>query len=182
MNHLDPWRWNPVRGEYELALTRINFQIAQHGESAPKSFYIRGLVEGYMGLYDDAVRDYQHYLSLLDSPSWAGYNDYAWVLLKADQPREAAAAAAKGLKTFPQNPWLLNSLATALYEIGDYEVALSAAETAGLYVEDISDEEWLNAYIGNDPRSVPLGIETFRSAVRGNIHTIQQNIAARAVQ
>ncbi len=108
-----------LRGDFTAALARINFQISMQGDKTPNSYYVRGLIEGYMGDYDASAKDYEHFLKF-DPNNWAALNDYAWVLLKADRPGDAAEAAEKGLALFPNNAWLLNTDATALYETHDY--------------------------------------------------------------
>lgn len=119
-----------LQGNLPLALARINFQISMHGNSEPNSYYVRGLIEGYMGDYSDAANDYAHFLQF-DPTDWAAMNDDAWVLLKAQRYQAALSITTRGLAFQPDNPWLLNSYATALYQLGDYKQALAAAQQAG---------------------------------------------------
>ena len=112
-----------LRGDFYSALRLIDAEIAlPGGPKSPSSYYIRGLIEGYMGAYNDSAHSYEEYLTF-DPHNWAAINDYAWVLLKANRPKDAAGATASGLVLFPTNPWLLNTNATALYEVGDKEHA-----------------------------------------------------------
>src|SRR3989344_2355627 len=102
-----------LRGNFSKAISLINAEIAlPKGPVTPSSYYIRGLIEGYMGRYDDSSKDYEHYLES-DPHNWAALNDLAWGLLKAQRFSEAADATKKGLAYFPENPWLLNSRARA---------------------------------------------------------------------
>jgi tetratricopeptide (TPR) repeat protein len=170
-----------IHGDFEDAMAQIDVQIAEHGDSTPSSYYVRGLIEGYMGDYTDAATDYAHFLQF-DPRDWAALNDYAWVLLKADRPEDAARITARGLADFPDNPWLLNSRATALYELGDYAAALEAAQKASALVIDLTQMQWLKAYPGNDPRIASQGIAAFTLAVDDNMHTIGQALASSTVQ
>lgn len=171
-----------LKGNFNTALFYIDKQIGLHGDSAPNSYYMRGLIEGYMGEYDAAATDYAHYLSLLTVSNWAGINDYAWVLLKAGRAKEAVAETEKGLAIFPENAWLLNTSAIALYETADLQKALERASAAVDAAGKVSESEWLTAYPGNDPRSAAAGIATLQRSAADNMHMIQAAIASSTVQ
>jgi len=170
-----------LRGNFSEAMTQINFQISMHGDAAPNSYYVRGLIEGYMGEYANSARDYEYFLRF-DPRNWATLNDYAWVLLKAERFSDAADVTARGLVDFPDNPWLLNSRAIALYELHRYPEALSVAQKASDAVARLSKAEWLHAYPGNDPRVGSQGLAVFKKAVADNMHTIELAIASSTVQ
>lgn len=170
-----------LRGQYQLALAQINFQISMHGNSEPNSYYVRGLIEGYMGDYTAAVNDYAHFLQF-DPNDWAAMNDDAWVLLKAQRFQDAANITAKGLALESNNPWLLNSRATALYELHHYADALAAAQKAQSAVATLTGAQWSHAYPGNDPAIAGEGLASFRQAVADNVHSIQAALASSTVQ
>jgi len=171
-----------LRGDFELALARINLELENNPNPVPSSFYVRGLVEGYMGRYNDAARDYELYLSLLTTKNWAGITDYAWVLLKAGRHTEAARVTDDALSTFPDNPWLLNANAIAHFEIGEYERALISIRKASESVKKVSENEWHTAYPGNDPKIASTGLATFKTAVENNMHMIETKAASSTVQ
>ena len=160
-----------LQGDFAKALGFINAQIALHGDEFVNTYYVRGLILGYMGNYDAAIADYRHFLRS-ELNNWAAITDYAWVLLKADRPEDALRATAGGLAEFPDNPWLLNTNAIALFELGFTEAAYAQASRALLASESITSEEWLRAYPGNDPAIAPQGIAAFKKAIEDNIHTI----------
>ncbi len=165
-----------LRGNFNRAMVRINAEInLPNGPVSASSYYIRGLIEGYMGRYDDSVKDYERYLES-DPRNWAALNDLAWVLLKGNQYAYAEQVTQKGLIYFPSNPWLLNSSATALFELGRYEEALAQVEKAHAAVSDLSQQQWLVAYPGNDPQVAGLGVMAFKNAVSDNRHTIQMKV------
>lgn len=159
-------------GRFHTALSFIDAEIAlPGGPVSSSSYYVRGLIEGYMERYAEAVKDYETYVKA-DPTNWAATNDLAWVLLKANQPKDALAAIEKVLPRWPQNPWLLNSKATALFELGHLAEARDAVVAALRAVMHITEANWLQAYPGNDPLIAEQGIEAFQSAVRANMHTI----------
>jgi tetratricopeptide (TPR) repeat protein len=170
-----------LRGEYGAALVAINLQIENHGDSTPNSYYIRGLIEGYMGDYGDADIDYKHFIPF-DPHDWAAKNDDAWVLLKANRYEDALQITDAGLADDPTNPWLLNSQATALYELGNYKQALSSATMALNAFSTLTDAQWSHAYPGNDPAIAPQGLATFKNAIVENIHTINLALASSTIE
>lgn len=170
-----------LRGDFTRAMAQIDYQIQMHGDAAPNSYYVRGLIEGFMGDYDAAARDYAYFLKLFPS-SWAGANDYAWVLLKADRPKDAAEVTEAALRVHPTNAWLLSTHAIALYEIGDLAGAVSVARQALVASSELTVREWLRAYPGNDPQVAREGLATHRKSIEDNIHTIEAVIANGAVQ
>jgi predicted Zn-dependent protease len=160
-----------LHGDFADAMTQIDVQIEEHDDSTPNSYYIRGLIEAYMGDYADSAADYAHFLPY-DPNDWAPRNDYAWVLLKIGNAKEAEAVLAAGLLEYPQNPWLLNSDATALYEQGHIPEALSQAQKAQAALASLTPSQWSDAYPGNDPAIAPQGLAAFKAAVAANIETI----------
>lgn len=170
-----------LKGDFATAMTLINEQIGLMGDSAPSSYYIRALIEGYMGDYAASAKDYEHFL-LFDPNDWAALNDYSWALLKGGRFKDAASVTSYALRRYPSNPWLLNSNAIALYEIGDFKTALSAAQRAVAAGEQMTEADWLHAYPGNDPKIAAQGVAAFRKASLDNMHSIESRAATGAVQ
>lgn len=170
-----------LRGDFGNAMTQIDVQIAEHGDATPNSYYVRGLIEGYMGAYADAAKDYEQFLRS-DPHNWAGINDYAWVLLKDGRAKDAARVTEAGLKDFPNNPWLLNSNSIALFELGRLKEANAQAKKAWGALQGVSEKEWLHSYPGNDPKVAQQGIETFRTSVQENMHRIERALASSTLQ
>jgi tetratricopeptide (TPR) repeat protein len=170
-----------LRGNFPLALSEIDLQIELHGDSEPNSYYVRGLIEGYMGDYTDAVNDFKTFLEY-NPGNWAAENDEAWVLLKAGRYEEALAVTGAGLQTYPDNPWLLNSEATALSQLGYPLAALPVIQKASEDMSTITPQDWEIAYPGNDPAIAPDGLASFRQDVSDNMHSIQVAASSSAVQ
>ncbi|TSC86212.1 MAG: hypothetical protein G01um10148_718 [Parcubacteria group bacterium Gr01-1014_8] len=161
-----------LRSDFATALAHITIEISEHGDAQANSYYVRGLIEGFMTDYEAAARDYELYLSREPS-NWAGLNDYAWVLLKSNCPRDARAATEHGLQLFPENPWLLSSHSIALFELGEKEAALKKARDAVKAAMAITEKDWLTAYPGNDPRIAPEGVYALQDSLRENMRSIQ---------
>ncbi len=170
-----------LRGNFQTALQLITLQIEKTGDSEPNSYYVRGLIEGYMGEYAAAEADYSHFLQS-DPKDWAAMNDYAWILLKAKKPEEALIVTTQGLATFPDNPWLLNSNAIALYELGKSDAAFAVAQNAVRAVQKVTIAQWLTAYPGNNPRDAQSGIDSLKNASTDNMHMIADALATSTVQ
>jgi tetratricopeptide (TPR) repeat protein len=166
-----------LRGEFPTAMSYLNEEIALPGGPVSTStYYMRGLVQGYMGAYDAAIVDYTRYIES-DPTSWAARTDCAWVMLKNNDPARALALVDGGLSHFPHNPWLLNTKAIALFELGRVAEAHDAAVQAKHSVEELTEEQWLTAYPGNDPRVAGEGIRTLQSSIEGNLVKIQASLS-----
>jgi tetratricopeptide (TPR) repeat protein len=134
-----------------------------------------------MGDYTASVKDYEYFLKF-DPHDWAGMNDEAWVLLKAKRYTDALKIIDSGLVDDPSNPWLLNSRATALYELGRYREALLAVQAASAAVASLTPAQWSHAYPGNDPMIASQGVTSFKAAIAQNIHSIEQALPSSTVQ
>lgn len=170
-----------LKNEFPAAMAQIDTQIALEGDATPNSYYVRALIEAYMSNYAAAAQDYAHFLPF-DPNDWAPRNDYAWVLLKLNEPREAQAVLTAGLLEAPDNPWLLNSSATALYELGDLKEALSQARKASDAVAGVTPSQWSAAYPGNDPGVDEEGVASFKQAIAQNIQLISQAATQRGAR
>lgn len=166
-----------LRGDFGEALTHINLQISKYGDATPNSYYVRALIEGFQGDYTDSAADYRRYIPH-DPTNWAARNDLAWVLLKSKEPADALATLDEVLPLWPHNPWLLNTKATALYELRRLTEAHTTVDMAAASVITLTGAEWLVPYPGNDPRTAADGVATIQSAVLQNMHIISGAIRA----
>lgn len=162
-----------LKGEFDIALMYINTELEVIPDPSPSSYYMRGLIRGFMGDFDGAALDYEAYLRI-DPKNWAAINDYAWVLLKAGRPREALVAVDWGLTAWPDNPWLLNSKSTAHFELGQFDLAHEAVLKADSAVASVTNADWLQAYPGNDPLIAAEGVQAFGQAIADNKAAIER--------
>ena len=170
-----------LKGDFDTALVRINREIALYGDIEPNTYYVRGLIHGYSGEYDEAVTDYERYIAS-DPTNWAALNDLAWVFLKAERFQEASDISRRGLSYFPDNPWLLNTNAIAQYELDDFEGAYESARKAQQAVQTLTVREWLTAYPGNNPATARDGMETLKVSIEQNMHSITLALASSVGQ
>ncbi len=168
-----------IIGMLNAALAEITLQINLHPDSRPSSYYVRALTYGFLGKYPEAQADYETYLKG-GSHNWPGFNDYAWILLKEHKFTEALVALDTGLAYTPGNAWLLNSKATALYEMGRYDESRAVAESAAKAAQLLEPDDWAKVNPGNDPSMGAKGIEKLREAIAGNIKLIHAAIQKNA--
>ncbi len=165
-----------LQGRYSQALESVNKELANNPQGTfASSYYLRGLIAGYMQDYDSAVRDYKKYVELNPS-GWEGRVDYAWVLIKTKDYKTALDTIDDGLIAWPENPWLLSVRATTLFEMGRLEEAHATVRAAALAAEGITPEIWLRAYPGNNPDAAAVGIETIRSSIAKNVDSIERAV------
>jgi tetratricopeptide (TPR) repeat protein len=161
-----------LKSELVGALSLVTQEIELFKEQAsPSSYYVRGLIYGYMDDFKKAAVDYEVYLKS-DVNNWAAINDYAWVLIQDNRSHDALNALNWGLSSWPDNPWLLNSKVVALYELGRFDDARTVAAEALKATQNIQPAQWSQAYPGNDPRIAREGVFALQESVRSNMHSI----------
>jgi tetratricopeptide (TPR) repeat protein len=170
-----------LRGDFSGALWHLDKEMENNPEPSLSTYYMRGLVLGFMERPEEAIPEFERFLES-EPATWAALNDYAWVLLKAGRFAQAAVVAQQGLEHMPESPWLLNTAAIAFFELGDLERALVLAQSAADVAEGITQEQWLGAYPGNDPRVAQDGILALRQSTLDNLRTIERALAGEAVQ
>jgi Tfp pilus assembly protein PilF len=160
-----------LRNELDVAQLQIDKELEVNKHPDPASYYVRALIEGYSANYSTAEKDYEMYFKVTPA-NWAGINDYSWVLLKDNKPAQAHAALTWGLKNWPTNPWLLSNDATALYELGRYADAATMAKKAKPFVDELTVQDWLIAYPGNDPTLAQAGLDNFKQTTQTDLTKI----------
>ncbi len=172
-----------LRGDFDFALALLERELRTNPNPSPSTYYVRGLVLGYSGRYDEAAESYALYLKS-DPRNWAATTDYAWVLIKADRAEEARDTLASYLTdVWPEgNAWLWNAYAIALFETGEPKDAYVAIQKASSMIDAVTVRDWLVAYPGNDPRIADEGIETLKRSIAENMHTIGEAVRGGAVQ
>lgn len=160
-----------LKNDLYVAHVYINKELDVNPSPSPATYYIRALIKAYRKDYLGAAGDYEIYFTKTPA-NWAGMNDYAWVLLQANLPDRALEALDWALAEWPDNAWLLNNRATALYELGRYEESVRDALAAKPSVEALTVADWLTAYPGNDPLIAPQGLAAFKEAASQNLALI----------
>lgn len=175
-NITDAWhqlaRIDFLRGDFDEALQKINTQIELHGKELMPSYYIRGLILGYMGRYEESEQDFLTFLEW-DPTNWATHNDLAWVYFSQGRFEDAAKIAKKGLEYNPGNPWLLNMYGVSLMNLGNNEDAREMLERAYMEAQLLTESVWHWAYPGNDPMSAARGVREFQEVVGKNLNLVE---------
>lgn len=157
-----------LRGDFQNALEKINKQIEIHGDSFMASFYIRGLISGFAGSYDQAESDFKKFIDW-DPKNWAAYNDLAWIYFKKGDYKNTETTARKGLLLDYKNPWLLTALGVSLLNQNQKEEAQKTFIQAKINANLLTEEDWHKAYPGNDPKSAKNGLESMKEKIEFNL-------------
>lgn len=157
-----------LRGHFPDALIKINTQIELHGNSLMASYYIRGLIYGFLGNTSAAEKDFKIFLSW-DTKNWAAHNDLAWIYFSKGNYRNAETIARQGLAFNPRNTWLLTSLGVALLNEGKKEEAHTVLADALKESEKLTPSDWHRAYPGNDPLLGDTGLQKMREVIKRNL-------------
>lgn len=156
-----------LKGDFKDALEKINTQISLHGDTFMASYYIRGLIYGYDGQFDNAILDFKKFISW-DSRNWAAYNDLAWIYFQKGEYRKTGEVADWGLAMFPQNPWLLTMKGVALLNDGHRADAGKILNQALVRAKALTAGDWERAYPGNDPAVAEEGLMAMIQAIEFN--------------
>ena len=150
-----------VKGDLEKALEEINAAIAKAPDFS-RAYYIRGLINGFLGNLDQGEKDFKKILelavenpetSILDANGWAVYNDLSWIQFQKGNYSDVEKTAREGLERYSENPWLLNSLGLALLNLEKKIEAREVLSRALALAEKLTPEDVMRAYPGNDPKS-----------------------------
>lgn len=165
-----------LRGDFSTAMYRINKQFEERGDELMSSYYIRGLIEGYMKDYPAAEKDFRRFLEW-DPHNWAGNNDLSWIYFAQGKFKEAADQSSKGLGGSSPNPWLLVMHAMSMYNLGHKKVAEMELGKARESAQKLTEEQWAHAYPGNDPKIAGKGLTEFRKIIEQDIELVHNDIS-----
>lgn len=164
-----------LKGDFDDALRLINAQIGEHGDTFMASYYIRGLIRGYQKEFGAAEEDFKTFLSW-DPENWAALNDLAWVYFAQGEFGEAKQTAERGLRVAPENPWLLTMHAMSRYNLGGTGVA-EELERALKAAGALTEEAWVRAYPGNDPKIASPGLASLKRVISENTARVNREVA-----
>ena len=138
-----------VKNQFSKALNEINAELSLNPENQ-RSYYVRGLINGYAQNYPAASEDFKKFIQ--SSPNeWAGYNDLAWIYNETGDYQKAKETLLSGLKTAPDNAWLLNGLSIVLSKLGEQNESDKILEQAKISAEKLGENDWQMAYSANNP-------------------------------
>lgn len=167
-----------VEGRFFDALTEINREIELHPE-IPNSYYVRGLIYGYLPDYALAEQDFRRFTELVPS-QWAGYNDLAWVEIKQEKFKEARETITRAFAAIPgieeKNPWLWTTLGVARLNLKQYNESKEALEQALEIASRIDAKYFWGAYPGNDPRLAEGSYKQFLASIHFNLSIVYDKL------
>lgn len=156
-----------VDGKFDVALSEINKELELYPDFK-RSYYVKGLIDGYAKNYDDAVDDYDRFIEWAPR-EWAGYMDLSWIYLSAEKYQEAFETTERGLAYFPDNVWLNSNEGLALYKLGRYQEAKDQLWLSKKIAEKLTEDDWKTAYPGNDPANSGEGLKGMKAAISYNL-------------
>jgi Flp pilus assembly protein TadD len=174
MAHYELARIYFVRGDGSAALEEVSKEFAVNPSNG-RVLYIRGLVRGYAGFFENAEDDFRRFVAWVPT-EWAGYNDLAWILAKERKYADMAAVAREGIEKAAggrENPWLWNMLGIAYLNLGDKRSAEAALLRAEELAAPLTEALWRQSYPGNDPSTSESGVAAFRRAIAENLEKAQ---------
>lgn len=157
-----------IKNNLSLARDEINKEIELYPDFK-RSYYVRGLINGYDNKLEDAEEDFLEFLKW-NKESWAGYNDLAWVYFRTGDYEKVLTTADVGLKYYPESVWLLNSKGVALLNLGQKKEAKEVLIKALNIAENMSVDEWGVAYPGNNPEIYSEGLLAMKESIKRNIN------------
>lgn len=163
-----------IRGELTLAVAYFTDQLREQPGYA-KAYYMRGLTYGYQNNFELAAADFKTFLASKPE-SWAAHNDLVWVLFRAGEYGEAEQYARAGLEFSPNNAWLSNALGALLINQGRYAEAVEPLTVAVAGFAAMTEEDWGNAYPGNDPRVYEQGRVASIQSAENNLARAQASL------
>jgi tetratricopeptide (TPR) repeat protein len=164
-----------IKGDLQGAVKTFNEQILAD-PTFMRSYYMRGLTYGYIGDYVQAAADFKKFIEWRPE-SWAAHNDLVWAYFLAGNYDAAENYARAGLLYNPKNPWLSNALGAILLNQKNYEEALLYLTDAHNGFATMTEDEWGQAYPGNNPEIYHRGLEATRQSVEDNIRLVEQALA-----
>ena len=138
---------------------------------------MRGLTYGYMKRFEEAETDFLkiiewHKDKPLDPKEWALYVDLSWIYFQQGKYEDMKSLIKEGIKVFPDNPWVLNMYGLALLNTGSGKESKPIFEEALAESQKLTEEDWLNAYPGNDPRIAREGLNEMITAIERNLELV----------
>ena len=160
-----------VSGDQNTALDYINKEIEYYPDNM-NAYYMKGLILGFMNNDHMAIETFKYYTS--KTHTWAGHNDLAWLQFKIGDYQGAFDTIDKVYKDNPNNIWVLNTRAIALYNLKRYKEAQADIDNALRNYKTFTPERWGASYPGNNPKIYDEGYAQMGKSLddnRGLIYT-----------
>jgi tetratricopeptide (TPR) repeat protein len=156
-----------VESDFGNGLKEIKQALAVNPENK-RSFYIKGLLDGYAYNHTEAEKDFQNFIAWAPN-EWPGYMDLSWVYINSGKYDEAVTTVDNALVLFPNNAWLYANKGLAEYKLGKYEEAETSLGIARKLAKKLTPEDWAQAYPGNNSKDAEKGVEEIKTAIEYNL-------------
>lgn len=159
-----------IRGQLERSLTEAQEELRLHPQNT-RTYYILGLTYGYLNKEQEAIAAFSSFLEAYPQ-SWAARNDMAWLQFRIGDI-EGAAATIEPV-AWIHNPWIQNTYGIIKLNQGEFEVAKLAFLQAQEIVLNMTEEEWGQAYPGNNPSIYGVGLRAMSQSIAANLAIIAE--------
>lgn len=159
-----------VQGKFTKALQEINAELAANPANL-RALYIRGLIYISMNNLPAAEEDFRNFVAWAPA-EWGGYNDLAFVLAKEGKYTESEMVIMQSMQKVPNASdvaWLWNSLGLAQLNQQKYTDAQVSFTKALALAEQMTAQEWVRAYSGNDPALAADAMVHFKNSIQDNL-------------
>jgi tetratricopeptide (TPR) repeat protein len=159
-----------MRKNFSQATSEIDKAIASDPQNK-RSYYVRGLINGYKHNYSGAEKDFKEFIAW--SPDeWPAYVDLSWTYINGGNYEKAISLIDYALTKFPDNAWLYSNKGLAEYRSGKNIEAKADLENAKNLAYKLSEEDWINAYPGNNTRNASRGVQEIKTAIDYNLSLV----------
>ena len=160
-----------IQGRFQPALAEVNNELMVNPANY-RSYYIRGLILGFIGKNKEAEADFKTFIKSpfsKETNGWGGYNDLAWVLLRQSKNEEALKILKEAEKQFPNNVWIENGLGGTYLALKNYKKSKEYYESALEGARKLTIEDWLIAYPAHDPKAAEEGVKQVIKGIERNL-------------
>ena len=168
-----------VEGDFSSALIEADAELANYPDNN-RAHYVEGLIYGFRNQYIQAEEQFKTYITNEPYPSWAPYNDLAWVYFSEGDYADAAQTAWQGMQhpiEAPFSAWLENSYAVAEMNLGKYAEAEKYFLLAQKDFAAMTPAQWGISYSGNNPIQYGQGLTQARQAIAENLVLVHSKLS-----
>lgn len=163
-----------IKGDFETALTYFEKELAFYPHTT-KTYYMLGLTLGYMHREKEGIEMFSRYIENT-TDTWASYNDKAWLQFRIGDVDGALATIEEVVQVQPYNPWIANTYGVLLMNKKRYKEAEDSFLKGRERLETMTEEDWGQAYPGNDPRIYTTGLSAMRQSYEDNLELVRERM------
>jgi len=168
-----------IQKKFDGAISKLEKQLAVHGDAVPQTYYMLGLAHGYRAptaeVEGEAEVDWQaaeanftQFMAYAPDSPWPRV-DLAWVYFGQGKFEQMLPLLEEGIAINGDHAWLLNTYGLALLNSGDKAGAREAFTKAQQVYQNLTVDDWSNAYRENDPSLWNRNFELFGATIDYNL-------------